>query len=217
MTRPLQTENWGRLPYEEAYERQKERVQARLDGACPDTLVFVEHPPVYTLGARKGAEAHLLWQRAQCIEHGISVVKTNRGGDITYHGPGQLVAYPIVDLRPTCDLHAWLRFLEEVIIAALSTYNLCASRREQLTGIWIEQRKIAAIGVAVRHWITYHGFALNVAPDLEHFSGIIPCGIQSEEGTVTSIQAELGEAPSMKAVTETTEHYFREAHAEYFS
>lgn len=194
-------EDWGRTTYAEALERQVAAVARRIAGKQPDTLVFTEHEPVYTVGLRAGADAHLLWDRAHLAGEGITVATTNRGGDITYHGPGQIVGYPIVDLSAVRDLHAYLRFLEQVMINAVGALGLVASRREGLTGIWIGPRKIAAIGVAVRRWIAYHGFALNVAPDLGHFAGIVPCGIATTDGTVTSLAAELPTAtPSMAEV-----------------
>lgn len=204
----LTIENWGTLPYMDALERQRQYVSERLEDKRADTLILVEHPPVYTLGARIGSEQHLIWKEAQLKQEGIEVIKTNRGGDITYHGPGQLVAYPIVDLRSQRDLHAWLRLLEDVIINVIATFGINGSRREGKTGIWIDNRKIAAIGVAVRQWITYHGFALNVNPKLEHFTGIVPCGIQNHEGTVTSILAETGNAPDMQVVKDTVIEVF---------
>ena len=181
--------DWGHTEYSDAFERQKALVDQRRAGNAPDTLVFTEHAPVYTIGQRKGAEQHLIWQAAQLEAKGITVIKSNRGGDITYHGPGQLVGYPIISLNERRDLHAYLRDLEEVVIRTLATFGLETARREGKTGIWIEERKICAIGVAVRSWVTYHGFALNVNPDLSHFAGIVPCGIT--DGTVTSMQAEL--------------------------
>lgn len=197
---PLTIVDWGRTTYGEALARQQALVAARLAGTTGDTLVFTEHHPVYTVGLRAGAAAHLLWDPARLAAQGITVAETNRGGDITYHGPGQVVGYPIVDLTAVKDLHAYLRFLEEVMIRAVARFGLTAARREGLTGIWIGTRKIAAIGVAVRRWIAYHGFALNVAPDLNHFSGIVPCGIASAEGTVTSLAAELASPPAIAAV-----------------
>ncbi|WP_225919350.1 lipoyl(octanoyl) transferase LipB [Actomonas aquatica] len=198
----MQSIDWGRTAYPEATERQKQLVADRIEGRIPDTLVFTEHDPVYTIGLRTGADAHVLWDPAQLERQGITIVPTNRGGDITYHGPGQVVGYPIVDLSAVKDLHAYLRFLEEVMIRAVGTLGLAATRRNGLTGIWVGTRKIAAIGVAVRRWVAYHGFALNVAPDLNHFSGIVPCGIAPTEGTVTSLAQELPTAPSMAEVRE---------------
>jgi lipoyl(octanoyl) transferase len=184
--------DWGRTRYEAAWRAQDELVARRIAGEIPDTLVFTEHAPVYTVGLRSGAEHNLVWDSAHLAREGIEVVKTNRGGDITYHGPGQLVGYPIVDLTPHKDLHEYLRFLEQVMINTAGTFGLAATRREGKTGIWVGTRKVAAIGVAVRRWVAYHGFALNVNPDLAYFQGIVPCGISAAEGTVTSLQAELG-------------------------
>ncbi len=192
--------DWGRTAYADAIARQRALVADRIAELIPDTLVFTEHDPVYTVGLRHGAAAHLLWQPEELARQGITVAETNRGGDITYHGPGQVVGYPIVDLAAVKDLHAYLRFLEEVMIRAVGALGLAATRRDGLTGIWVGSRKIAAIGVAVRRWVAYHGFALNVAPDLAHFSGIVPCGIASDDGTVTSLAAELPAPPAMDEV-----------------
>lgn len=195
------TLDWGRTRYEWAWREQERLVAERISGAIGDTLIFTEHDAVYTIGLRGGAEQHLVWsQEERARRGGIEVVKTNRGGDITYHGPGQLVGYPIVDLAPRKDLHAYLRFLEQVVIDVAASYGLPAERRTGKTGIWIAARKIAAIGVAVRRWVTYHGFALNVNADLSHFDGIVPCGIVASEGTVTSLQAELGAAVDLEEV-----------------
>src|SRR5688572_30858138 len=186
--------DWGRTEYRVAYARQESLATQRIGGEIGDTLVFTEHEPVFTIGLRAGAESHLVWSDAELARAGVAVAKTNRGGDITYHGPGQIVGYPIVSLAARKDLHAYLRFLEEVLITTLRAFGLEAARRDGKTGIWIADRKIAAIGVAVRRWVTYHGFALNVDPDLGHFRGIVPCGISAADGTVTSMAAELGSA-----------------------
>lgn len=196
----FRVERWGLVPYAEAVARQLEQVAARKAESSGDCLILLEHPPVYTLGVRKGAEQHLVWQEAQLRATGIDVQSSSRGGDVTYHGPGQLVGYPIISLNNRRDLHAYLRDLEEVLIRAVAHFGLVATRRDGLTGIWIGTRKIAAIGVAVKSWITYHGFALNVNPDLSHFAGIVPCGIASTDGTVTSMAVELGVAPVWPAV-----------------
>jgi lipoyl(octanoyl) transferase len=190
--------DWGRTGYADAWQRQEELVARRNAGEIGDTLVFTEHDPVYTLGVRKGAETHMIWDEAELARRGIAVFKTNRGGDITYHGPGQIVGYPIVNLSTRKDLHAYLRLLEQVMINTVGTFGLAAARRDGKTGIWLGTRKIAAIGVAVKKWTTYHGFALNVDADLAPFGGIVPCGIT--DGTVTSIAAELGRAPAMVEV-----------------
>jgi lipoyl(octanoyl) transferase len=188
----LRTLDWGRTEYRSACQRQDALVTRRIAGELGDTLVFTEHEPVFTVGMRRDAETHLVWNARTLAEAGVAVEKTNRGGDITYHGPGQIVAYPILSLVARKDLHAYLRFLEQVVINSLNAFGLKAGRRDGKTGIWIEQRKIAAIGVAVRRWVTYHGFALNVEPDLRHYAGIVPCGISATEGSVTSMRVELG-------------------------
>ena len=153
------TVDWGRTRYKEAYERQLEWVAQRIAAERTDTLIFTEHEPVYTIGRRKNAEQHLKWSQEFLAKTGIEVEVTNRGGDITYHGPGQIVGYPIVDLSNRRDLHHYLRDLEEALIRTLTHFGLFCSRREGMTGIWIEKRKIAAMGIAVKQWTTYHGFA----------------------------------------------------------
>jgi lipoyl(octanoyl) transferase len=189
---PLHLVDWGRTSYDDACSRQAELVAQRVAGGIGDTLVFTEHDPVYTIGLRSGAEQHLIWDEARRKREGIEVARTNRGGDITYHGPGQIVGYPIVSLNNRRDLHAYLRLLEQVMINTVGSLGLVAARREGLTGIWLGERKVAAIGVAVRRWVAYHGFALNVNAQLAHFEGIVPCGIAARQGTVTSLEAQLG-------------------------
>jgi lipoyl(octanoyl) transferase len=203
------TLDWGLTRYADAWQRQDALVAQRLAGEIGDTLVFTEHEPVFTVGLRRGAENHLVWSDAQLAASGIEVVRTNRGGDITYHGPGQIVGYPIVSLAARRDLHAYLRFLEDVLIASLGSLGLAAGRREGKTGLWLGHRKIAALGVAVRRWIAYHGFALNVNPDLGHFGGIVPCGISAADGSVTSLQAELGRAVDPEEVKRVLAAEFR--------
>lgn len=190
-SQPAATLDWGRTAYEQAWRKQEELVAAVIDGSGVSALVFTEHNPVYTIGLRSGAEQNLVWSEDHLKRAGIEVVKTNRGGDITYHGPGQIVGYPIVSLEPRRDLHVYLRFLEQVMINSVGCFGLAASRNPGKTGIWLGKRKIAAIGVAVRRWVAYHGFALNVNTDLTHFTGIIPCGIAATDGSVTSLEAEL--------------------------
>lgn len=207
---PLCVLDWGSTTYQVALARQLELVEERIAGSLTDTLVFTEHEPVFTIGLRSGASAHLVWDEATRSAHGVAVAETNRGGDITYHGPGQVVGYPIIDLSPRRDLHAYLRFLEEVMMASVGRFGLNAMRREGKTGIWVGNRKVAAIGVAVRRWVTYHGFALNVDPNLGHFGGIIPCGISEAEGTVTSLQRELGaSSPPLSRVKEVLAEEFQ--------
>ena len=212
----LRIEDWGRTPYAEAFARQRELVARRIAGEVADTLVLTEHEPVFTIGVRSGAAQHLLFDPAQLAAAGIAVEETNRGGDITYHGPGQLVGYPIIDWSARRDLHAYLRLLEDVLIAVAGQFGLQADRRAGKTGIWLETRKLAAIGVAVKRWVTYHGFALNVAPDLAHFAGIVPCGIT--DGTVTSLAAELGPAaPLLGEVKRSVARALRERLTEVVS
>lgn len=196
------TIDWGRTRYREALERQKVRVIQRKAGIVPDTLILTEHHPVYTMGVRPGAKNHLVWQAEQLQQAGIEVVETNRGGDITYHGPGQIVGYPIINWQGQRDLHLYLRKLEDVLISSVACFGIEAGRREGKTGIWVEDRKLAAIGVAVKSWVTYHGFALNVDTDLGHFSGIVPCGIT--DGSVTSLRQELQQkCPELETVKST--------------
>lgn len=188
--------DWGRTEYSMAWERQRAMADRRRSGEIPDTLVLTEHEPVYTVGTRPGADSHLR-EPAGPGRAPIPLVRTNRGGDITYHGPGQLVGYPILDLSSQPDLHHYLRQLERVLIHVIGCLGLAAARRDGMTGIWLEKRKIAAIGVAVRRWVTTHGFALNVSNDLAPFDGIVPCGIT--DGSVTSIERELNKPVSMES------------------
>ena len=185
MSVELRVARCGRVPYEIALAWQEALVARRLDGG-PDVLLVLEHPPVYTLG--RGADARFLGAAA---EGDIPVVRVGRGGQVTYHGPGQLVGYPIVglrDLRP--DVRWYVRGLEEVLIGALADLGIAAERRPGLTGVWVGPRKIGSIGVAIRRWVTWHGFALNVAPDVSGFAAITPCGI---DGVVmTSVAREGG-------------------------
>jgi len=206
----LQILDWGRTDHQDATKRQESLVTERIQGSISDTLIFTEHNPVFTLGLRVGAENHILWDEQTRIKAGVATVKTNRGGDVTYHGPGQLVGYPIINVSSHPDLHAYLRFIEEVLIDSLGSFGLKAERREEHTGIWIQTRKIAAIGVAVRRWVTYHGFALNIDPDLSHFSGIVPCGIAATTGTVTSLKEELGKTYTLEEVKTVITHHFKQ-------
>lgn len=212
---PFQVEDWGNTEYELAFEKQKAYVRDRIDGKRSDTLVYTEHLPVYTLGLRRGAEAHLIWDETALSEKGISVHKSNRGGDITYHGPGQLTCYPIVNLEKLRDLHAYLRIMEDMLIQIVSHFGLKADRREGKTGIWIEKRKIAAMGVAVKSWVSYHGFALNVNNDLEPFSGIVPCGIV--DGTITSLKKELGFPVDLNEVKDVVSQAFLDNFKNYLT
>ncbi|MFI5356983.1 MAG: lipoyl(octanoyl) transferase LipB [Opitutales bacterium] len=208
-TSALAVLDWGRTGYDDAFRRQEALLARRIAGEIGDTLALTEHEPVFTTGLRSGAEQHLVWSEGQRAAAGVSVARTNRGGDVTYHGPGQIVGYPIVSLAARRDLHAYLRFLEEVLIGSVGAFGLAATRRDGLTGIWLGHRKVAAIGVAVKRWVAWHGFALNVNPNLEHFTGIVPCGIAAADGTVTSLQAELGHAPDLAEVKTVLAHEFQ--------
>jgi lipoyl(octanoyl) transferase len=167
----------GRRDYLETWELQRRVVELRKKGAVPDVLLFVEHPPTYTLG-RSGKREHLLVDRQTLSTLDAGFVETDRGGDITFHGPGQVVGYPILDLRRwATDVHAYLRALEEVLILALGRFGIEAGREAGFTGVWHPGGKLAAIGVHVSRWVTSHGFALNVNTDLDYFSRIVPCGL----------------------------------------
>ncbi|MBI4545203.1 MAG: lipoyl(octanoyl) transferase LipB [Gemmatimonadetes bacterium] len=208
--RALEVRRLGLLPYGEALELQRRLVQSRRAGAVPDLLLLVEHPHVITLGT-SSAPGHLLLDESERRLLGIELFHAGRGGDATYHGPGQLVGYPILDLNPDrCDLHRYLRDLEEVIIRALGDAGVAAGRKPGLTGVWVGSEKIAAIGVRVSSgWITSHGFALNVAPDLHYFDAIIPCGIRN--GGVTSLGRLLGaDHPALAAVPDHITRRFAE-------
>lgn len=175
----------GRMAYAPALEMQEKSVTARAAGEIPDTIFLLEHEPVYTIGRKRDRSS----LGDAPLPHPVEEI--NRGGQATFHGPGQLVGYFIFDLQKlTRDLHVFLRWIEEGLIELLADYDLAAQRREGLTGVWIEDRKIASIGVGVRRWITMHGFGLNVGPDLSGFEAITPCGIAGV--TMTSISRELG-------------------------
>lgn len=183
-------ERLGSVPYRLAWDLQRDRVARRAAGTIPDTLILLSHPPVVTLG-RRGSIDHLRGSRAELERRGVEFLETDRGGGITFHGPGQIVGYAIVDLaRRDRDLHRFLRDLEEVVIRALATFGLFAGRDPGLTGVWVGDTKVAAIGIRVSRWITHHGFALNVDTDLSFFDLIVPCGI-GDRG-VTSMAELLG-------------------------
>ncbi|MGQ9622473.1 MAG: lipoyl(octanoyl) transferase LipB [Candidatus Caldatribacteriaceae bacterium] len=181
------------VDYGEALEFQRKLVEEVYARDVPGIFLLLEHPPVITLG-RRAKEEHLLYPREVLVQRGVEVYEVERGGDVTYHGPGQIVGYPIVNLRFwRKDVHAFLRNLEELLIHFLKTFGIVAFRFPPHTGVWVEEgspKKIAAIGVAVRHWVTFHGFALNVCDDLSPFRYIIPCGIRNFG--VTSVQEVLG-------------------------
>lgn len=189
MPRELWVERLGRRRYGEVLDLQRKMAKERIAGAREDTLVIVEHQPVVTLG-RTSKAAHLLADERVLAARGVELFEIERGGDITFHGPGQLVGYPIIDLaQHKQDLHWYLRQLEQVLIDALATFGIPGSRVDKHTGVWVGARKIASIGVHARGWVTWHGFALNVATDLSFFDLIVPCGIPDVE--MTSIAREL--------------------------
>jgi lipoate-protein ligase B len=209
--RELWTVPLGRVAYEEALELQRHIARDRISGALPqDVLLLVEHPPVVTLGrAAKGK--HLIASPEFLRSKGVELFEVERGGDVTFHGPGQLVGYPIVDLkRHRLDLHWYLRKIEEALINTLADYDIVAERNPTFTGVWTKGKKIASIGVHARDWVTWHGFALNVTTDLSYFDLMVPCGI---DGVVmTSIAHELGtDDVSMQDVIERVSGTFAAA------
>ena len=205
MTREIHVRRLGLVSYADALDLQAELVAQRRAGEIADTLLLLEHPHVITLGS--GAhEENVLVSPEERARRGIELFATGRGGDVTYHGPGQLVGYPILDLKPDrCDLHRYLRDLEEALIHVLGQFGLHGGRKERLTGVWVDDRKLAAIGVRVSSgWITSHGFALNVNTDLSLFGTIVPCGIRDHG--VGSISQELGGAVPMEEVERAAIH-----------
>ena len=197
----------GVVDYREAWDWQVRIANAVRDGSEPETLLLLEHPHTYTRG-RLAPDSDLLLDEATLAARGIALVETDRGGLITYHGPGQLIAYPIIRLRGRGGPHWYVRTLEQVIISVLAEFGLEATTIDGRTGVWTsdQQRKIAAIGVKIAGGITYHGFAINVDPDLTMFDGIIPCGITDR--AVTSMAVELGHAVTMDAVDEGVARQF---------
>ena len=190
--RELWVVDLGRRDYGEVLELQRAVARARISGDLEqDVLLLVEHEPVITLG-RSSQDAHLLANPEQLGRRGVRVYEVERGGDVTFHGPGQLVGYPIIDLkRHRQDLHWYLRQVEEVLIRALRSFDIAAGRVPKYTGVWTRNRKIASIGVHARDWVTWHGFALNVTTELSFFDLIVPCGIP--QVTMTSVERELVE------------------------
>jgi lipoate-protein ligase B len=186
----------GEIAYREALELQLSYLDRRATRRIPDTLLLLTHPHVYTLG-RAGDETNLLVPKESLAAEGIPVERVGRGGDITYHGPGQLVGYPIV-LMEKPDIHKFVRSIEAALIDAVRGFGVESRRIEGLTGVWARERKIASIGVGIRKWVTYHGFALNVTTDLSWFRRIHLCGLKGREAT--SIAEEAGQVPTMEAV-----------------
>jgi lipoyl(octanoyl) transferase len=218
--RPLHVRRLGSIPYEEGLQLQQALVEDRRAGRIPDTLLLLEHPHVLTLGVRGSGRANILATPEHLAKRGVSVFDAGRGGDVTYHGPGQIVGYPVMDLRPDRqDVHRYVRDLEEVLIRACNDFGIAATRIPGLTGAWVDRadvpsphnvrtsaEKIAAIGVRISRWITSHGFAFNVNVDLDYFQLIVPCGIQ--EYGVTSLQALLGHSIEISRVEERIVAHF---------
>lgn len=224
MNKKIQLQDLRNLDYKKTWDYQEElfksivdiKIQNRKDEtnlSTPNYFLFVEHPHVYTLG-KSGDISNLLLSEKQLEAKGATFYKINRGGDITYHGPGQIVGYPILDLENFfTDIHKYLRFLEEVIILTLADYNIIGTRSEGETGVWLGvgtpfARKICAMGVRASRWVTMHGFALNVNADLGYFDNIIPCGIKGK--AVTSLHAELGKEINEEEVKEKILNYFKQ-------
>ena len=220
----------GKADYQQTWDLQQDLLRACVDvkmrnrnrpendpnppEIAPHHLIFVEHPPVFTLG-RSGSMDNLRISDGEMAGRGIQFFPINRGGDITYHGPGQLVGYPILDLeRFFTDVHKYVRSIEEIFIRVCADFGIVAGRIEGLTGVWIEgqgrpkKRKICAIGVHLSRWVTLHGWAFNVATDLGFFEHIIPCGIEDADKTVTSLEAELGTKVDVEHVKLLTKRHF---------
>jgi lipoyl(octanoyl) transferase len=202
--RSCQVRELGRVDYGTALALQKRLAAERKDGAIPDQLLLLEHPHVITLG-RNGRQENLLAGREVLERAGIAFFPTDRGGDITYHGPGQLVGYPIMDLREwKRDVGAYVRAVEQVIIDTLADFGIAAGRVPKLTGVWVGDRKIAAIGVHISRWVTSHGFALNVNTDLRYFQYIVPCGLTKPVASM----AQLGASTDLPAVCQRLTFHF---------
>jgi len=212
IARSFDVRRLGRVDYGAALELQAQLVEQRRSTAIGDTLLLLEHPPVITLGVKtRGGRANIVASPETLAAEGVTVFETGRGGDITYHGPGQLVGYPILDLRPDrCDVHKYVRDIEEALIVGLREFGIAGGRVEGRTGVWVgvagREEKIAAIGVRISRWITSHGFALNVSTDLRHFRLIVPCGI-TDRG-VTSIDRVLGRSIPMADVEDSVARGF---------
>lgn len=206
--RPLETAWLGRVSYARGLDLQSARVDAVKAGSAPEALFLLEHDPVLTLGRNAHAENVVAGPEALAAQ-GIAVHECGRGGDVTYHGPGQLVGYPIVNLAPDRkDVWKYVRGLEEALISTLAGYGLEGERKQGLTGVWIGDEKVAAIGVRISRWVTSHGFALNITTNLKHFDTIVPCGIR--EYGVTSLERLLESPPTLEAAGEAFAGHFAE-------
>jgi lipoyl(octanoyl) transferase len=204
----LEVRRLGVIAYNDALAMQRALVEERRAGAIPDLLLLLQHPPVITLGVRAGSSRTNITATAERLQQlGVEVHEAGRGGDVTYHGPGQVVGYPILDLRPDrCDVHRYVRDLEEVMIRVCADYGVKAARIDGLTGTWIGGEKIGAIGVRISRWITSHGFAFNVGTNLDHFRLIVPCGI-SDRG-VTSLERVVGRPVPIAEVEDAFVRHF---------
>jgi lipoyl(octanoyl) transferase len=204
----MEVRRLGRVPYAEALALQRELVVERQAGRVGDLLLLVEHPHALTLGVRgDGGRSHILAPADVLASRSVDVFETGRGGDVTYHGPGQLVGYPIIDLNPDRrDVHRYVRDLEDVLIRAAADYGIEAGRVQGLTGVWVGDLKLAAIGVRIARWVTSHGFALNVTTDLDYFNLIVPCGV-ADRG-VTSLAAQLGRDVELTEVEDRVARHF---------
>jgi len=202
MPHSLESHWLGRIDYDAALRLQETTLAEIRSGACHGRLFLLEHEPVYTIGRTRDQSSLLA---ASLLPHPVREI--NRGGQATYHGPGQLVGYALIDLHHYGeDLHRYLRFLEQVVIDTIAAFGVTGERREGLTGVWVDERKIASIGVGVRHWVTMHGFGLNVLQDLSGFQSIIPCGIPGVQ--MTSIERETGSPLSVETVAGTASQIF---------
>ena len=202
--RELEVRRLGTVSYSDALELQKQLVEDRKAGRIPDQLLLLQHPPVITLGVKThGSRSNIVASASTLEREGVDVFETGRGGDVTYHGPGQLVGYPIIDLKPDrCDVHRYVRDVEEVMIHVAASFGVTATRIPGLTGAWVGTNKLAAIGVRISRWVTSHGFALNVTTNLGHFDLIVPCGIRDHG--VTSLESVLGKSLAMAEVEDAS-------------
>lgn len=205
LTRSLDVRELGAVGYDEALALQEELHAKRIAGEIEDTLLLLQHPHVYTIG-RRGSRDEVLLDVDALAARGVQVVHADRGGQVTYHGPGQLVGYPIVDLGPGADLVKYVRRLEDVMIGTAARFGVAADRNVCNSGVWVGEAKLGAIGVRVARNVTKHGFALNVAPDLSYFDGIVACGL-SDKG-VTSLASQLGRRPPIGEVAVICAHEF---------
>ncbi len=206
--KPLQVRRLGVVPYADALQMQRQLVEERRAEHLPDLLLLLQHPAVITVGNKgDGGRGNIVAPPEQLGRLGIEVHETGRGGDVTYHGPGQIVGYPILDLRPDrCDVHRYVRDVEDVMIRVCGDYGISAGRIAGLTGTWVGAEKIGAIGVRISRWITSHGFAFNVTTNLEHFRLIVPCGIGDRR--VTSLAQLTGTSPRIETVEESFIRHF---------